>query len=99
MNNERADAFKVGFLTKLAELGLTPSEFHQRVKLAFIDPGSLASSVLSGAGEVGKAAISGIGMAGTAAKAGLGVAAGAPLVLGAASGAADAALNAPSSED
>lgn len=99
MDKERVDAFKVGFLFKLAEIGVMPSQLHEMVKKAFVDPNSLASSALSGAGEVGKASLTGLGLAGSGAKYGLMAAAGVPIALGAASGAADAALNAPTPED
>jgi hypothetical protein len=90
---ERADAFKVGFLRKLAELGVLPGEFTGHVKkavgLAGLSLANLASGVLS----------SGSGLAGELGRAGLQGAVLAPLALGAATGATSGLLDAPSSSD
>ena len=92
MSNERRDAFKVGFLTKLAELGMTPSEFYKQAAdggFGLPDLGSLGmglGSGLAGAGSMGAKALLYGGI-------------GAPLAIGGLAGAADAALNAPQAED
>lgn len=89
MANERTTAFKVGFLKKVAELGLTPDEF---VKLA-LDPTDL---LLSGGSGLMHGATGALALGGKT----LGAAAlGAPIVAGGIAGAADAALNAPTGED
>lgn len=91
MSTEPQTAFKVGFLKKVAELGYTPDEFFAMTKVAF-DPADL----LSMAGSAGKGLGSALSMGGKA----LGAAAlGAPIVAGGVLGAADAAANAPSTDD
>jgi hypothetical protein len=92
---ERANAYKVGFLRKLAEIGVRPDEFMERVKKAdFLD------QVTGGAVGAGRDIIGGgIDLAGTGIKA-LGQAAIlAPLLTGAATGTASAMLSSPSTED
>lgn len=92
MTNEARDAFKVGFLTKLAELGLTPGEFYKAAaegKSIFPDLGSVGMGLGGGLLEAGKAGGQGL----------LALGVGAPLALGGIAGAADAALNAPNGED
>lgn len=101
MNEQsRVTAYKLGFLRKLAELGMTPSQWQARVKQAFVDPSSLAFDAIRGMSDIGgKAVGSGAealkgvgGLAGQAAVYG-------PLALGAATGVARAALDAPSPVD
>lgn len=95
---DRASAFKVGFLRKLAELGVTPDEFMVRVKRANLD--DLPNAALGGAVDVGKSAIgAGLDAAGTGLKT-LGYASVlAPLLLGGASGALTGHMDAPTSKD
>jgi hypothetical protein len=96
----RAGAFKVGFLRKLAELGVTPDEFYASVKQAADGPGDFPSSLFMGATDVGKTLIgTGMDWAGTAAKTLGTVALAAPIVAGGATGIASGALNSPSVED
>jgi hypothetical protein len=88
----RADAFKVGFLRKLAEMGVRPTEFFKRAE--FFDVG-LSNVVGTGRDIVG----TGLDLAGAGAKT-LGQAALlAPLLAGAATGTAQALLSSPSPED
>lgn len=93
MSNERHDAFKVGFLMKLAEIGMTPDEFYKQAAgvpgLGLADLGSAGMGI--GSGLLGAGALGGKMLAGGAV--------GLPLILGGAAGAADAALNAPTGED
>jgi hypothetical protein len=97
-SRERADAFKVGFLRKLAELGVTPNELYARVKSAAGD--DALSSMFMGATDVGKSLIgTGLDWAGDAAKILAGVAVAAPVVAGGVTGALSGALNSPSIED
>ena len=94
----RAAAFKVGFLTKLAELGVTPDQFMDKVKQADIE--ELPNIALGGAVDVGKSAIgAGMDAAGLGLKT-LGYSSVlAPLLLGGASGALAGHLGAPTSQD
>jgi hypothetical protein len=90
---KRADAYKVGFILKLAELGITPTGFAKMAD-GFFDVG------LSSALGMGRD-IAGVGaeVAGTGAKL-LGEAALlAPLIVGGATGGAEALLSSPSVED
>jgi len=95
---ERTAAFKVGFLRKLAELGLTPDEFMQGVKQADLE--SLPDILTGGAVDVGKSAIgAGLDAARLGTKA-LGYSALlAPLAIGGITGAASGYLDAPTSHD
>jgi hypothetical protein len=83
---ERANAYKVGFLRKLAQLGVLPGEFHKRA---------------SGLGVLGLANLAGSGMslAGQAGKTGIETALMAPLLAGTATGALSGLSDAPSAED
>jgi hypothetical protein len=97
-DQERADAFKVGFLRKLAELGVTPHEFYTTVKSAAGD--DMLSSMFMGATDIGKSLIgTGLDWAGDAAKILGGVALAAPVIAGGATGVLSGALNSPSVED
>jgi len=89
---ERANAFKVGFLRKVAELGMTPSEFMGMVKTA-MEP----MTALMGLGSGGLGAAWGLGQ--EAAKYGLYGAALAPIGVGMATGGLEAKLTSPSVED
>jgi hypothetical protein len=92
---DRRQAFKVGFLRRLAEEGLTPTEFHTHVKNAF-DPVGSTLAGLGGAAEAGHHAVStGLDVGKLLAQ--LGIVA--PLGLGALSGIAQAKLTSPSVED
>lgn len=93
--NEKKLAFKVGFLMKLAELGVLPSELEPLAKKA-LDITDLASTA-SGLGE--KALTGGLAAGALGGKLLAGTAVGAPLLIGGATGAADAMLSAPSDED
>lgn len=95
---ERAAAFKVGFLRKLAELGVTPDEFMGRVKQADLE--SLPDILAGGSVDVGKSAIgAGLDAARLGAKA-LGYSALlAPAIVGGVTGAASGYLDAPTSGD
>ncbi len=98
MSQERAMAFRVGFLTKLAQLGVTPSQLLDRVKQA--DVTDLLSALASGTAGVGQTALGhGLSLAGDVAGTGLTVAGLAPLALGGITGATSAMLNSPSLED
>lgn len=98
MDQERVMAFRVGFLTKLAQLGVTPTQLLERVKKA--DLTDLLSSLASGTAGVGQTALShGLGMAGDVASTGLTAAALAPVALGGLTGASAAMLDSPSLED
>lgn len=90
--HERAQAFKVGFLRKVAELGMTPSEFMGMVKAA-MEP----MTALMGLGAGGLGTAWGLGQ--EAAKYGLYGAALAPVGLGMVSGGLEAKLTSPSVED
>lgn len=95
---ERAAAFRVGFLKKLAEAGVTPTQFLERVKKA--DLTDLLSSIVSGATGVGQSALSGgVGVLGDIASKGALAAGLAPVALGGVTGATSALLDAPSTED
>lgn len=89
---ERMDAFKVGFLRKVAELGMTPTDFFGMVKKSF-DP----LSDMLGAGAAGAGALWGLGS--EAAKYGLYGAALAPVAAGVVTGGLEAKLTSPSVED
>ena len=98
--NDRKDAYKVGFLVKLAELGVTPNAFYALTKKAFVDPSSLIASALSGMGGAGKSALgSGISMIRPATSLAAQAAIGAPIAIGGASGIASAMLDAPKEEN
>ena len=93
--HDRAIAFKVGFLLKLASIGVTPQKMFDRVKKAdIIDP------ILSSGTRLGEQAVStGAGMGATGLKyvAGLGLVA--PIALGAGAGVAKTLLDAPTETD
>ena len=89
---DREWAFKAGFLCKVAELGVTPDEFHALVKAA-LEP--LMS--LTGIGGVGLGAAYGLGT--DAARVGLYGAGLAPIIGGALTGGLEAKLTSPSVED
>ena len=98
--NERKDAFKVGFVTKLASLGLTPNCFYELTKRAFVDPNSMMASALLGMGGVGKSAITGsLSMIRPVGSMAMKTAIGGPMLIGGASGIAESKLNAPKEED
>jgi len=98
---ERVDAFKVGFLSGLADKGLLPSEFFVMAKQAaggtdLSDPAAVLSSIVGGISApmgtvAGKAMDIGAGVAGTAGKALLA----APIAIGGLAGVAAERLNAP----
>lgn len=88
---DRAAAFKLGFLTKLAGLGITPGQFFSLAKKAdFLDP------FVSGAARFGEQAAM-AGVTGAKYLAGLGLAA--PIVAGGGAGLAHTLLDAPTEED
>lgn len=89
VEREKANAYKVGFLTKLAQLGVLPSEF---AKLANI---STLALLQAASGTLG----SGTSLAGELGSLGLKGAVLAPIAVGAATGAAEGLVDAPSSED
>jgi len=96
---DRANAFKVGFLTKLAEIGVTPNEFNERIKQAF-DPLTMLLAGAGGATEAGQKVIgTGVDVGGSLLKnlayAGLL----GPLALGGTAGALEAKMTSPSAED
>jgi len=96
---ERINAFKVGFLRKLAEEGITPDEFHEHVKQAF-DPMAAAVAGAGGAADVGTKLVgAGADVGGALLKnlAYAGVLA--PMALGGTAGAIEARLTSPSVED
>lgn len=97
---KRRWAYKVGFLQKLAEMGVRPDEFFGHAKRAFFDPTALGASALKSTGDIGAALLGGLGTGLTTAGKGLGYTAlGAPIALGAGSGAMSAAFSAPTPED
>lgn len=81
---ERADAFKVGFLSKVAELGMTPSEFVGMVKSA-LDPISALTGLWASGSDVAKYGLYGAALA--------------PIGIGAVHGGLEAKLTSPSVED
>jgi len=89
---ERRDAFKVGFLRKVAELGMTPTDFFGMVKEAMIPLSDMMSAGTAGAGALW-------GLGSEAAKYGLYGAALAPLAAGVVTGGLEAKLTSPSVED
>lgn len=95
IETERVVAFKLGFLRKLAECGVTPAQFFERAKsAAVLDP------MLESIGRLGEQAIGGAAGAGiTGAKylAGLGLVA--PIALGGGAGVAHTLLDAPNDQD
>jgi hypothetical protein len=92
---DRANAWKVGFLRKLAELGVRPNVFADRVKSAGVLDQLTGGAVGAGREVVG----GGVDLAGAGLKT-LGQAAIlAPLLTGAATGTASALLSSPSAED
>lgn len=96
---DRISAFKLGFLKKLAEDGITPDEFHGLIKQAF-DPLAAMVSGVGGATDIGTKLMStGADVGGSVLKnlayAGLI----APVVLGGTAGAIEARLTSPSVED
>jgi len=96
---QRADAFKVGFLSKLAESGVMPDELYERVKQAF-DPLTLALAGAGGATDAGQKLVgTGVDVGGSLLKnlAYAGVLA--PLALGGVTGALEGKMTSPSSED
>ena len=92
--DEKKLAFKVGYLMKLAELGVLPSEFSGLLKAA-LDITDIASTA-GGLGE--KALTGGLAAGALGGKLLVGAGIGAPLLVGGATGAADAMLSAPSDE-
>ena len=100
-SQERVDAFKVGFLTGLADKGLLPSEFFEMAKKAahgtdLSDPAAVISGLASGMGGpistiAGKGMDIGASVAGTAGKALLA----APVVAGGLAGVISERLNSP----
>jgi hypothetical protein len=94
---ERANAYKVGFMRKLAELGVRPSQFMSAATAKRAD---FLDKLTGGAVDVGRDVIGGgVDLAGAGLKT-LGQAAIlAPLLTGAATGTASAMLSSPSSED
>ena len=92
IERERADAYKVGFLRKLAEEGILPSEFAEHAKRASL---SGLAMINAAAGVLG----SGASLAGEVGSLGLKGALLAPIAAGAATGAADGLTDAPSKED
>ncbi len=92
---ERADAFKVGFLFKLAKAGISPVEFFERVKNAdILDP--LVSGVVD-VGKKGGEMAGGMGLAGLKALGLAGLAL--PVAAGGALGMAQSSLEAPTAKD
>lgn len=93
---QRKESFKLGFLSKIAECGLTPKEFFAACKTAFLDPmGVLEKGVgLAGTtlGHGADLAGSALGTLGTAAVA-------APVAIGGASGVLRELLETPPVED
>jgi hypothetical protein len=92
---DRISAYKVGFLTKLAELGILPDEMYAQVKKA-----DLMETLASGGVDVGKQ-IAGLGLSAGAEGAkwlGYGALA-APVAAGGGVGMAHALLDAPSDRD
>lgn len=93
-SKERVVAFKVGFLRKLAENGMTPADFHELVKQ------SMLGAFLSGMGDaVGGTAQAGMGLGGNLANMALRGAVLAPAVGGLVTGGLEAKLTSPSVED
>ena len=100
VTRQRATAFKIGFLTKVAEMGRTPDEFVAMTKQADAGAGLGLLALLGGATDTGKAALSGgAGAALTGAKMLGGAAIAAPVGLGMLSGGLEAKLKTPTSED
>jgi len=90
VDRERANAYKVGFLKKLAELGVLPGEFFKEAAgLSALALANLATGAMG----------SGASLAGQAGKLGLEGAVLAPLAVGTATGAMSGLADAPSSED
>ena len=88
----RALAFKLGFLTKLAQTGILPNELVTRLKVADDEGGLSLSGLLGLPAGIGKA----IGSAGATAAKYTGTAAvGAPVAIGAGLGGMEAWLKAP----
>ena len=97
---DRMTAFKVGFVKKLAHLGLPPDQLFGMMKSAVTDPTDLIAELMRGsAGTAKDIAGAGLSTAGTLGRYGLYGSVLAPLALGAAGGAADAYMGAPSSSD
>lgn len=89
IERDKADAYKVGFLTKLAQMGVLPSEFAKHASLP------LMALINAAAGAAG----SGANLAGNVGALGLKAAIAAPLALGSVSGAVEGLTDAPSNED
>jgi hypothetical protein len=89
IEREKADAYKVGFLLKLAQMGILPSEFAKRASLSALALVNAASGALGSgtslASEVGSVGLKGALLA--------------PLIVGSATGAAEGLTDAPSNED
>lgn len=87
---DRANAYKVGFMKKLAEIGALPSEFFKAASgLSALALANMATGAMG----------SGASLAGEAGKMGIQAALAAPLLAGTATGAAEGLLDAPSQED
>jgi hypothetical protein len=94
---DRTYAFKVGFLTKLASMGVTPQQFFEGVKKADLD---VVNPLISSGTRLGEQAISSgadLGATGLKYLAGLGVVA--PIALGAGAGVGKTLLDAPTAGD
>lgn len=97
---ERANSFKVGFLKKIASLGLTPVSFFEMVKKSDMDWNSMLGPYVGGAMNMGAS------IGGGALDAAKGLAKGtayagvlAPMAIGGLTGVADAKLSAPTPDD
>ncbi len=93
---EDVKQFKIGMLMKLAELGITPSEFLNKLSKQAMDPLDVIGRIAGGAGSAGQgvlstglsAGLNGLKTLGTAALV-------APAVLGAGAGIATERLESP----
>jgi hypothetical protein len=98
MSSDRIENFKLGFLSKIAETGMTPSEFF--TKIAFLDPEKILDKLTGKAMDAGFSLGGSALDLGTSALKGLGaVAVGAPIALGGAAGAAKELLEQTTPED
>lgn len=96
---DRIGAFKLGFLKKLAEDGITPSEFYIMIKQAF-DPTEIVTTGMGNATEVGtKLLDTGVEVGGDLLKNLMYAGVLAPAALGGMAGAVEARLTSPSAED
>jgi hypothetical protein len=97
---DRAECFKLGFLAKVAELGLTPNEFFSFTKNAILDIDKLMDKTVGGTLDLGSSALSkGLELGGSALGTAGNLALWGPLAIGGAHGALREYLETPPAQN